>query len=289
MRYHGTVRSLGVLAVLVGCYSPHVRGGVPCGEGEACPTGQTCRAGICRGDEGTEVDASLESDGGSDSALIDAASDGPTIDAPPGSCAGNDGICLVACVATDPDCTTTCGDSRCVGNAGELCGNCAADCATTATVCGNAECEPGESPDCFADCGPVPWTWAAEEQQLIALINNARTGGFTCPGGALVTRPAYTIDPTMKAGAREWIWEMSHHDYLGNAGDGCSGRTSAQRKLDGNFTGYTRSRGYVGVQAAFNAMMAGTTSCPIVMSATATQMNVAVSFDTTKSYLMVIR
>ncbi len=282
MRYHGTVRSLVVLAALVGCYSPNIRAGAPCGEGEACPTGQTCRAGFCRSDDGTDVDAPVLP---IDVSFID----GPTIDAPPGSCAGNDNICLVACVATDPDCATTCGDNRCVGNAGELCGMCGADCATTSTVCGNAECEPGESPDCFADCGPVPWTWASEEQQLISLINNARTNGFTCPGAALVTRPAYTIDPAMKPGAREWIWEMSHHDYFGNNGDGCSGRTSAQRKLDGNFTGYTRSRGYATVQIAFDAWMASATSCPIVMSATAMQMNVAVSFATTRSYLMVVR
>lgn len=274
-----------MLAGLVGCYSPNIRAGAPCGEGEACPTEQTCRAGFCRADDGSDVDAPATDDSSIDSAL----NDGPGIDAPPGSCAGNDNTCLVACVATDPDCVTTCGDNRCVGNAGELCGNCTADCATTSTVCGNAECEPGESPDCFADCGPVPWTWATEEQQLITLINNARTNGFACPGAALVTRPAYTIDPAMKPGAREWIWEMSHHDYFGNNGDGCSGRTAAQRKIDGNFTGYTRSRGYATVQIAFDTWMASATSCPIVMSPNATQMNVAVSFDTAKSYLMMMR
>jgi uncharacterized protein YkwD len=238
--------------------------------------------------DGTDVDADPNQlDATDDGSLIDATTDA-AIDATL-TCAGNDNVCLVACVATDPDCVTTCGDNRCVGNAGELCTTCAADCVSTAAVCGNAQCQTGESPDCYADCGPVPWTWSAEEQQLITLINNARTTGFACPGAGSVTRPAYTIDPTMQAGAREWAWEMSHHDYFGTTADGCNGRTYAQRKLDGNFTGYTRSRGYPTVQDAFDNWMTSASQCPIVMSATATKMNASVAFDTAKSYVMLLR
>jgi uncharacterized protein YkwD len=276
-----------VLAAVVGCYSPNIRAGAPCGEGEACPVGQTCRAGFCRADDGSDVDAPLEIDG---SSIDSAVNDGPLVDAPPSTCAGGNNVCLVACVATDPDCTTTCGDNRCVGNAGELCGNCAGDCATTSVVCGNAQCQPGESPDCYADCGPVPWTWSAEEQQLITLINNARTTGFACPNAASVTRPALTVDTSMTGGAREWAWEMAHSDYFGSTADGCNGRTYVQRKLDGgNFTGYVRSRGYGTVQLAFDAWMASATQCPIVMSANATKVYASAAFDTAKSYLMVIK
>jgi len=282
------VRSLVVVALLVGCYSPQVRDGAPCGEGEACPIGQTCRAGFCRGSGGSDVDADLGSDGGGD-ASYDGAIDGLGPDSAQ-TCAGNDNVCLVMCVATDPDCTTTCGDNRCVGNAGELCGTCTADCATTAVVCGNAQCQPGESPDCYADCGPVPWTWNTEEQQLMTLINNARTTGVACPGANNVTRPAFTLEPALIAGAREWAWEMSHSNYFGSTADGCNGRTYQQRKLDGGaFTGYVRSRGYATVQLAFDAWMASATQCPIVMSATATKMYASVAFDTAKSYLMVVK
>ncbi len=276
-----------VLAVLVGCYSPNIRAGAPCGEGEACPIGQTCRAGFCRADDGSDVDAPLDHDAsGIDSAL----GDGSLIDAPAATCAGGDDVCLVACIAMDPDCVTTCGDNRCVGNAGELCGACNADCATTAAVCGNAQCQPGEIPDCYADCGPVPWMWNAEEQQLMTLVNNARTSGTACPNDPGGTRPAFTIDPAFAAGAREWVWEMSHSDYFGPTPAGCNGRTYEQRRSDGGgFSGYVRSRGYATVQLAFNAWMASATQCPIVMSATATKMYASVAFDTAKSYVLLIK
>ena len=281
MLYAGFVRRVVVwLALSSGCYDPSPQYDIPCGENDACPRGQSCVAGICRGTiTPDEVDAALD-----DSAMIDAPDSGTS------TCAGGDSACLVACVATDPDCITTCGDGTCVGNAGELCSTCAADCNSTAVVCGNGQCQAGESPDCYADCGPVPWTWAAEEQQLIALVQNARTGGFTCPGGSAVTRPAYQIAAGLLPPAREWVWEMSHHDFFGAGANNasCNGRSSAQRQTDGGFNGYVRSRGYADVQAVFNAWMSSTTQCPIVMSA-APMAAIAVSYDTTRSYLLVLK
>jgi hypothetical protein len=245
-----------------------------------------CIAGLCRTDLPPGVDAPL-----SDGDPIDAASDAPgdaAADAPMGACAGGDNKCLVSCVGMDPDCMTTCGDGRCVGNAGELCPMCAADCATTMPVCGNGQCQAGESPDCFADCGPAPWTWAAEEQQLMTLVQNARTNGFACPGMASVTRPAYTVLPALLPAAREWVWEMSHHNYFGGTNqESCNGRTIMQRQQQGGFTGYVRSAGYATVQDAFNNWMSSTNLCPIVMS-TATRAAIAVSFDTRKAYLLVL-
>ena len=270
------------LALLVGCYDPKPAADIPCGEGDACPRGQTCIAGICRLGLPDGVDAPL-SDGMNPT-------DGTSIDTPMGACTGGDNTCLVACVSTDPDCTTTCGDGRCVGNAGELCSNCTADCMTTNVVCGNGQCQAGESPDCFADCGPTPWTWAAEEAQLLALIQNARTTGFACPNMASVTRPAYTISAALLPPAREWVWEMSHHNFFGSGSTNasCNGRTAAQREQEGGFTGYVRSAGPADVQTAFNNWMASATQCPIVMS-TSTMANLAVSYDTRRSYILVLK
>ena len=274
------------LGLLVGCYDPNPPANIPCGEGDVCPRGQMCIAGVCRAELPDGVDAPL-ADGDPGDASSDASSDAPT-DASMNACAGGDNTCLVSCVGSDPDCMTTCGDNRCVGNAGELCGNCMADCATTSVVCGNAQCQPGESPSCFADCGPMPWTWAAEEQQLLTLVQNARTNGTTCPGGSMVTRPAFTVSAAMLPAAREWVWEMSHHNYFGGANnEACNGRTSAQRQQQGGFGGYVRSAGYATVQDAFNSWITSSTLCPIVMG-TSTNAAIAVSFDTRKAYLLVI-
>ena len=272
------------LTLLVGCYDPNPPANIPCGEGDACPRGQMCIAGVCRADLPDGVDAPL-----ADGDPIDSSSDAST-DAAMGACAGGDNTCLVACVSTDPDCMTTCGDGRCVGNAGELCSNCTADCMTANVVCGNGECQAGESPSCFGDCGPTPWTWAAEEAQLLMLIQNARTNGFACPGMASVTRPAYTIAPALLPPAREWVWEMSHHNFFGGGANptSCNGRTAAQREQQGGFNGYVRSAGPVDVQTAFNNWMSSNTQCPIVMS-TATMANLAVSYDTRPSYILVLK
>jgi hypothetical protein len=282
LAYDRNVRRMAIwLAVVAGCYDPTPHGGIACGEHEACPRGQRCVDGVCDGTV-SEIDAPL------DDVPVDIAGDVQIIDGPIGACAGGDNKCLVSCVGMDPDCTTTCGDGKCVGNAGEFCGNCAMDCATTNVVCGNGQCQAGESPDCYADCGPAPWTWSAEEMQLTALVQNARTSGFTCPGGSAVTRPAYQIVAGLQPAAREWVWEMSHQSFFGMNNVSCNGRTLSQREMDGGFGGYVRSTGYATVQDAFNSWMSSTSLCPIVMS-TATQASVAVALDATKAYIMVIK
>jgi hypothetical protein len=197
------------LWLVVGCYQPTVPRNVPCGPDDACPAGQECIAGYCDGTPSTP-DAS-----GADGPAGDA---GTSPDALAGACAGGDGECLVSCVDTDPDCMTTCGDGVCVGNAGELCGNCEADCKTMVAVCGNGACEAGEAPDCFADCGPTPWTWLAEEQEMLDRINAGRTNGTACPGGSMTTAPALTRDAALVTTVHEWVWELSHHDFFISGG-----------------------------------------------------------------------
>ena len=267
--------------LLAGCYAPSTPADIACAESGACPHGQICVSGGCRTDGSTDASPVQP-----DATVADAG-----LDAPAGACAGGDGVCLVACLVDDPDCNTTCGDGRCVGNAGELCGNCSADCATTAVVCGNGDCEAGETPDCYADCGPSPWTWSAEEQQLLAMINGARTGGFTCPGGAQVTRPAFTVDTgAMHAGAREWAWEVAHHDFAVNGGAACNGRTLMQRKITaGAFNSYMRASGYADIQAVFDNWMGTQSSCDIIMSSSTTTIAVAVTYEVDNAYVVLTK
>ncbi len=59
-----------IVALAAGCYSPSPPTGVPCGENNACPSGQQCVAGFCGGTGG--------SNDASDSDVLDA----PDIDAP---------------------------------------------------------------------------------------------------------------------------------------------------------------------------------------------------------------
>lgn len=154
--------------------------------------------------------------------------DGDAIDADPQQlCAGGDGICRVSCLALgDPDCSTTCGDAVCVGNAGEHCGICT-ECNTRSVVCGNGQCDPGEDSDiCGMDCGPTPWTWTAEEAELVSIANMTRTNGYDC-GGGIVIRPALTRLSNLDAGAREWAWENTYQALA--AGDSCNGRTFLDR------------------------------------------------------------
>lgn len=268
------------LLVTTGCYDPSAATGVPCGPGGACPSDQQCVDGICDGGEGIS-DADIEPDG---PPLVDAA-----IDAPANLCAGGDDTCLVSCVDMDPDCETTCGDDRCVGNAGELCGNCREDCAVRAVVCGNGHCQMGESPDCYADCGPTPWLWTAQEEELARLINTARTTGFACAAGPPVTRPAFEVVTDMLPGARDWVWEMSYQDVApGPNSVGCNGRTSDEREQDGGFSGWLWARQWNTVEAAFDSWMSDPDTCPIVMTANSSRISIAVSLEGTRSYIMVL-
>jgi hypothetical protein len=226
--------------------------------------------------------------------LLDATNDIDSIafeiDAPL-ACPVGDGVCLYGCANEDTDCATTCGDGICVGNAGEMCNSCATDCKTMSIACGNGACEAGESPNCYADCGPPLWKWGAEEAQLIGLINSKRTAGYKCPGapGGAVTRPAYVLDPTMLAGAREWSWEIAHQNYWDASGVSCNDRTPAQRELTGNYRDYIAAYGFVDVAATFNDWITTSNLCQLIMSDMYTNINVGVSYDINKGYVFVLK
>ena len=259
---------------LGGCYDPSAPANAPCPDGE-CPSGQRCVAGICRIDATT--DAPLDE--------VDARES----DAPANSCAGGDGQCLVACVDSDPDCVTTCGDGRCVGNAGELCGTCASDCGTREAVCGNGACDPGEAPACYADCGPAPWTWVSEEQQVIDRINAKRLAGVTCPGSNNEVRaPALVFEPSLAPTTHEWVWEIAHQNVLLTGGGACNGRTNADRQAPADFDAHVQSRGYASVTAAIEGWFANASICTSLLSTTRTKIAVGVAVDVARGYVVVL-
>lgn len=204
-------------------------------------------------------------------------------------CVDGDGACLPACVGADTDCITTCGDSRCVGNAGELCSTCMADCMSMAAICGNGACDSGEDgTTCPADCGPAVWPWAQEEADLIAEVNARRTAGVTCPGDTMRTAPALSLDTTMQPGAREYAWEIGHHQYYAGDGISCNGRTFAMRQDAHGANGGTSYSSPTSLTA--NAVVASWLSsaslCPVVMLTSRTQLAVGVVHDADHGYVV---
>lgn len=289
--YNRIVTRAAVLALLAGCYQPTAPQNAPCGPNGECPSGQACMAGICGG-EVSPIDSSTAIDGSSgDGAPGDGTVDGRAPDAmldAPNACAGGDMSCLVECVSTDPDCQTTCGDGRCVGNAGELCSNCNADCKTRNPVCGNGACDPGESPSCYADCGPSPWTWSTDEQMLIAGINNRRVMGANC-GNGTTTAPALTYDPNFDGQVHEWVWEVAHQNVFTNGGGACNGRTNAERQTPTDFDAWVSGQGYADVAATLTGWFNDNNTCGLLMNASRTKIGAGVAKDVAKSYIVIMK
>jgi hypothetical protein len=181
-----------------------------------------------------------------------------------------------------------CGDGLCAGQSVELCVSCAADCATLAKVCGNGACEPDEQLTCIADCGPSPWPWGAEADEVIAAVNNARQMGVTCPsggGGQVVDLLAY--DATLEAGAREFSWEAAHQEWA--ATDGCNGRTGVER-----LAAYGASSGWKTFDASSSSdavatLLAFAPACPELMRASNTMIGAAAAHDVITSHAIMLR
>jgi hypothetical protein len=181
-----------------------------------------------------------------------------------------------------------CGDGTC---SGELCGSCPADCATRDPVCGNGACDPGEdSASCLADCGPTPWTWASDEQQLFDQVNALRTGGFRCPGAASVTSaPPLALQASFVPGGHEWAWEIAHQSFAVAGGGACNGRTFADRTAEWGFTAFVLDKDHATAADAFAAWKASATLCPILMNAQRTQGAAAIALDAAMGYLVVMK
>lgn len=172
-----------------------------------------------------------------------------------------------------------CGDGTCSGTAGELCTTCMADCMTLAPVCGNGACDAGESSlECYADCGPTPWQWTANEQVVLTMINDARVNGTQCPGGGgVITAPALTSDAAMQLAAREWAWERVHQGYTGPDA-GCNGRSLGDRLSPVN-AGAAWIMDASTATDAVTFILANQAACPSVLNAAYAAIGVGAADD----------
>ena len=193
-----------------------------------------------------------------------------------------DGTALT-CAAMPP----VCGDGCCDGNNGELCSTCTTDCMTTNPVCGNGACDPGEdSTTCYADCGPSPWPWTADEMSVVTLLNQARTGGTACPGSGTSTAPALTANASLTAGARINTWEIAHESFFSSNGAVCNGRSFAQLQTEFGFVAQAAVIDATSSSAAVNTWMANSTLCPILMDPSFTLVGAAVAHDAHSAFMV---
>ena len=180
-----------------------------------------------------------------------------------------------------------CGDGCCDGARGELCVTCPSDCATTSPVCGNGECDPGEdSTSCYADCGPTPWPWTSEEGTLLADLNQARTGGTTCPGGAMMTAPALVLDTSLQPGARSNAWQFAHEGFAMSNGTLCDGRTLADQFAQFGFSGEATAMDAADVPAALSFWLSNSALCQALMDPSYTAIGPAVAHDAHAGYVV---
>jgi hypothetical protein len=180
-----------------------------------------------------------------------------------------------------------CGDGVCVGQSGELCVNCTADCATLAKVCGNGVCEPDEQPACVADCGPAPWPWGAEANEIIASVNAARQMGVTCASGGGQVVGVLAYDATLEAGAREFAWEAAHQNWA--ATDGCNGRTGFDRLAAYGASSVWKTFDASSSNDAVAQLLAFDPACPELMRASNTRIGAAAAHDLITSHAIMLR
>jgi hypothetical protein len=201
-----------------------------------------------------------------------------------GDGAGGDGTGI-----DSPSTSATCGDQVCEGTSNETCKSCTMDCRTTANVCGNGACGPGEDgTSCFIDCGPVPWTWDAEEVDLLGRINAARTGGTSCGGGGPTTAGALTIDTELQAAARDLAWEQARY---GLALSRCNGQSILTYYSSVNVNGSkqaTSSTSTTNAQRMADWIADGN-GCPTLMMASFTRIGIAIAVEQNNGYVALFR
>ncbi len=180
-----------------------------------------------------------------------------------------------------------CGDGVCDGQLGELCSTCS-DCKTLSVVCGNGACEAGEDGTCYVDCGPSPWPWQAEADQMLTALNQARATGVTCPGAtSAITAPALVYDAVIEPTAREWAWEAAHETWY--PADACNGRTAFDRVTAAGLASAWKVFGSTSPADAINMLLADASACPNVMSSSVTEFAGAAAHDAITSHAVVFR
>jgi hypothetical protein len=230
---------------------------------------------------GFEIHAGVKSDAGDGDGGVGS-------DAAQTACVDGDGMCPAGCVGMDSDCVNVCGDGLCVGNAGEKCGACAADCATTSDVCGNGHCDVDESSaSCPTDCGPSPWPWDQQGADLVSMLSAMRTGGFTCPGGAMTTVGALSAGPDPKRGADHLAWEIAHQPFFTGLNE-CDGTTFIS---DINAAGYSGGAfGQTATAASAIAQIKGDgPTCMRVMMGQYTTASVAMALDVSDAWVIFLK
>jgi uncharacterized protein YkwD len=180
-----------------------------------------------------------------------------------------------------------CGDNVCSGNAGENCTTCA-DCVTLTPVCGNSVCDPGEATTCYTDCGPLPWAWPGDADEMLIAVNQARTSGTTCPGGGgQQTAPALTADTTLEVTAREWAWETAHLGWTMSAS--CNGRSGNDRVTDAGASTAWKVFNATSPTTAITYLLGSKDSCNAIMSASNTRLGAAGAHDLLDAEAIVLR
>ena len=186
--------------------------------------------------------------------------------------------------ATTP---AVCGDGVCEGTAGESCASCAADCKSQAVVCGNAACDPGEDgTSCYVDCGPVPWTWATDEMDLVGAINSTRTTGFTCNGAPVPPTNALTVDAGLQAAARDLAWEEAQFGTIGSRR--CDGESIITFLATSNATAQRLADGRTTTADRIDTWIGDPTACAQIAGAY-TVMGVAVAVAANNTYVVLMR
>lgn len=170
--------------------------------------------------------------------------------------------------------TPYCGDGTCQDSEGESCNACPQDCDTQALVCGNGQCQAGESEStCFSDCGPDDWylDWIEVEDETLALINERRAQGGTCPGGdSFPPSGPLTLDVDLREAARLHSWDTSYNEYL--AHPSCNGRTPWNRAQDqgAQWSAENLARGYSSPTSVVNAWLNSDGHCRMLFNPTRT-------------------
>jgi hypothetical protein len=181
-----------------------------------------------------------------------------------------------------------CGDNICAGDLGELCTTCMNDCATLAQVCGNGACEAGEETVCYADCGPSPWPWTSEANEMLVALNQFRATGTICPGETMTrTGPPLTHDGSLEPFAREWAWEAAHQEWFSI--DSCNGRPAGDRLTAIGASSGWRTFDKPSPMDAIATLLAYEPSCPLLMSTSNTRLATAGAHDVSTSHTVVLR
>lgn len=142
--------------------------------------------------------------------------------------------------------------------------------------CGDDACDEGES--CESDCGESSWPqeWVALEQEMLALVNEARASGATCPTGPRPATHPLAHDDALAEAARLHSLDMGEQGYFSHTS--LDGRSPWQRIREAGYTasaiGENISAGHATAEGAFAGWMSSEGHCRNIMSTNPNEMGV---------------